>query len=36
LLTYKKASDFAVKMLGEDHAFTTKMEAVLEESSEKV
>ena len=36
LLTYKKASDFASKMLGEDHPFTTKMEAVLEESSIKV
>lgn len=36
LLTYKKASDFANKMLGEEHPFTTKMDAVLEESSEKV
>jgi hypothetical protein len=36
LLTYSKARDFAQKMLGAEHPFTQKMDAVLEESSEKV
>ena len=35
-MTYSKARNFAQKMLGSEHPFTQKMEAVLEESSDKV
>lgn len=36
LLTYQKARDFAFKLLGEGHAFSIKMDRVLEESAVKI
>lgn len=36
LLTYQKARDFAMKMLGEAHPFSEKMDTVLEESAMKI
>lgn len=36
LLTYQKARDFAVKLLGDSHPFSIKMDNVLEESAHKI
>ena len=36
LLTYQKARDFSFKLLGEGHAFSQKMDRVLEESAVKI
>ena len=35
-MTYQKARDFAFKLLGEAHPFSTKMDRILEESAVKI
>ena len=36
LLTYQKARDFSFKFLGPEHAFSQKMDKVLDESAQKI